>query len=124
MKQKASCIEPGIPWRLVSSNDTKILDGRFQTGFYSKCLPAIIRREMPTSPMSGDLSILCVAQNKKDEIDNQELMRKVEEKCERTQAIEDERLALHAELSATLREIAASDAWLRVSGRLLAVKPA
>ena len=57
---------------------------------------------------------MCAVQNMKDEMEKQELMRRVEEKNEKTQAIEEQRLALQAELSATLREIAASDAWLRV----------
>ena len=57
-------------------------------------------------------------QNMKDEMEKQELMRRVEEKNEKTQAIEEQRLALQAELSATLREIAASDAWLRVHSRV------
>ena len=61
---------------------------------------------------------MCAVQNMKDEMEKQELMRRVEEKNEKTQAIEEQRLALQAELSATLRDIAASDAWLRVYLRI------
>ncbi len=61
-----------------------------------------------------NLSLLPSLQNKNDELNQQELMRKVAEKNEKTQAIEEQRLAIQAELSATLREIAASDAWLKV----------